>query len=137
MSRRLSTSAGAVRHFRKAEIGWTWIHPDRQRTYVNTETKLLMLTHAFEIWKCIRVELKTDALNERSRNAILRIGARFEGVFRQHMLTDTGRLRDTEDRLLTWLYKASLCYFPLIWVILKRGTSQNRISCWILLLFSV
>lgn len=80
---------------RKAEIGWTWIHPDRQRTYVNTEAKLLMLTHAFETWKCIRVELKTDALNEKSRNAILRIGAKFEGIFRQHMITDTGRLRDT------------------------------------------
>jgi N-acetyltransferase len=82
-------------HNRKAEIGWTWIHPDWQRTYVNTEAKLLMLTHAFETWKCIRVELKTDALNQKSRNAILRIGAKFEGVFRQHMITDSGRLRDT------------------------------------------
>ena len=56
---------------------------------------MLMLTHAFETWNCIRVELKTDALNERSRNAILRIGAKFEGIFRQHMITDSGRLRDT------------------------------------------
>jgi RimJ/RimL family protein N-acetyltransferase len=80
---------------RKAEIGWTWIHPDWQRTYVNTEAKLLMLTHAFEMWNCIRVELKTDALNEKSRKAILRIGAKFEGIFRQHMITDSGRLRDT------------------------------------------
>lgn len=80
---------------RKAEIGWTWIHPDWQRTYINTEAKLLMLTHAFETWNCIRVELKTDALNEKSRNAILRIGAKFEGIFRQHMITDSGRLRDT------------------------------------------
>jgi RimJ/RimL family protein N-acetyltransferase len=80
---------------RKAEIGWTWINPAWQRTYVNTEAKLLMLTHAFETWKCIRVELKTDALNEKSRNAILRIGAKFEGIFRQHMITGTGRLRDT------------------------------------------
>ena len=79
----------------KAEIGWTWIHPDWQRTHVNTEAKLLMLTHAFETWNCIRVELKTDALNEKSRNAILRIGAKFEGIFRQHMITDSGRLRDT------------------------------------------
>lgn len=80
---------------RRAEIGWTWIHPDWQRTYVNTEAKLLMLTHAFETWNCIRVELKTDALNEKSRNAILRIGAKFEGVFRQHIITDSGRLRNT------------------------------------------
>jgi RimJ/RimL family protein N-acetyltransferase len=79
----------------RSEIGWTWIHPDRQRTYVNTEAKLLMLTHAFETWNCLRVELKTDALNEKSRNAILRIGAKFEGIFRQHMITDSGRLRDT------------------------------------------
>lgn len=80
---------------RRAEIGWTWIHPDWQRTYVNTEAKLLMLTHAFEMWNCIRVELKTDALNEKSRNAILRIGAKFEGVLRQHIITDSGRLRNT------------------------------------------
>jgi N-acetyltransferase len=80
---------------RRAEIGWTWIHPDWQRTYINTEAKLLMLTHAFETWNCIRVELKTDALNERSRNAILRIGAKFEGIFRQHIINDSGRLRDT------------------------------------------
>lgn len=80
---------------RKAEIGWTWINPAWQRTYINTEAKLLMLTHAFETWKYIRVELKTDALNEKSRNAILRIGAKFEGIFRQHMITDSGRLRDT------------------------------------------
>ena len=52
----------------RAEIGWTWITPAFQRTAVNTEAKLLMLTHAFETWKCIRVELKTDALNERSRD---------------------------------------------------------------------
>lgn len=80
---------------RKAEIGWTWIDPHWQRTFVNTEAKLLMLSHAFEIWKCIRVELKTDALNEKSRNAVLRIGATEEGVLRNHMITDTGRFRDT------------------------------------------
>lgn len=79
----------------RAEIGWTWINPAWQRTYVNTEAKLLMLTHAFETWKCIRVELKTDALNEKSRSAILRLGAKQEGIFRQHMICDSGRLRDT------------------------------------------
>ena len=79
----------------KAEIGWTWINPKWQRTAVNTEAKLLMLTHAFEIWKAVRVELKTDALNEKSRRAILRLGAKEEGILRQHMFTDTGRLRDT------------------------------------------
>jgi len=80
---------------RRAEIGWTWINPAWQRTAVNTEAKLLMLTHAFEVWKCIRVELKTDVLNERSRNAILRLGAKQEGVFRNHIICDTGRFRDS------------------------------------------
>jgi N-acetyltransferase len=80
---------------RRAEIGWTWINPVWQRTFVNTEAKFLMLTHAFEVWKCIRVELKTDALNEKSRNAILRLGAVQEGILRQHMITDSGRFRDT------------------------------------------
>jgi len=79
----------------RAEIGWTWITPAWQKTYVNTQAKLLMLTHAFETWKCIRVELKTDALNEQSRNAILRLGARQEGIFRQHVICHSGRLRDT------------------------------------------
>ena len=79
----------------RAEIGWTWINPAWQRTAVNTEAKLLMLTHAFEVWRCIRVELKTDVLNDRSRNAILRLGAKEEGVFRNHVICDTGRFRDS------------------------------------------
>ncbi|NOT49471.1 MAG: GNAT family N-acetyltransferase [Acidobacteria bacterium] len=79
----------------RAEIGWTWIDPKWQRSFVNTEVKLLMLAHAFEVWGCVRVELKTDALNEQSRAAILRIGAKEEGILRQHMITDSGRFRDT------------------------------------------
>jgi RimJ/RimL family protein N-acetyltransferase len=80
---------------RKVEIGWTWINPKWQRTVVNTEAKLLMLTHAFEVWKCIRVELKTDANNEKSRNAMKRIGATEEGTLRNHMITEKGRYRDS------------------------------------------
>jgi RimJ/RimL family protein N-acetyltransferase len=80
---------------RRVEIGWTWIARPWQRTRVNTETKYLLLRHAFESLGCIRVEFKTDALNERSRNALLRIGAREEGTFRQHIITSSGRLRDT------------------------------------------
>jgi len=80
---------------RKAEIGWTWINPEWQRTVINTEAKLLMLTHAFETWKCIRVELKTDANNEKSRNAISRIGGVEEGILRNHMITQSGRFRDS------------------------------------------
>jgi N-acetyltransferase len=80
---------------RRVEIGWTWISPDWQRTPINTEAKLLMLQHAFDVWSCQRVELKTDALNEKSRNAMLRIGASEEGVFRKHGITASGRVRDT------------------------------------------
>jgi len=80
---------------RRVEIGSTWIAPAWQRTRVNTEAKYLMLRHAFEVWGCVRVELKTDALNEKSRNAILRIGAKEEGTLRRHVVTWTGRIRDS------------------------------------------
>jgi RimJ/RimL family protein N-acetyltransferase len=79
---------------RRLEIGWTWIGREWQRTVVNTEAKFLMLAHAFEELGCVRVELRTDTLNERSRAAILRIGATEEGVLRKHAITSTGRVRD-------------------------------------------
>ena len=91
-----STRYGNIdRTHRRVEIGWTWIAPAWQRSAINTESKYLLLKHAFETLGCIRVELKTDALNERSRAAILRIGAREEGTFRQHMITASGRIRHT------------------------------------------
>jgi N-acetyltransferase len=80
---------------RRAEIGWTWIGRKWQRTFVNTEAKFLMLRYAFEVWKCVRVELKTDVLNEKSRKAVERLGAKQEGVLRKHIITDSGRFRDT------------------------------------------
>lgn len=80
---------------RRAEIGWTWVAAPFQRTAVNTEAKLLMLRHAFTVWGCARVELKTDSLNTRSREAILRIGATEEGTLRRHMLRADGTWRDT------------------------------------------
>lgn len=80
---------------RRVEIGATWIASPWRRTAVNTEAKYLMLRHAFETLGCIRVELKTDSMNQRSRNAIRRIGASEEGTLRQHMVTWSGRLRDT------------------------------------------
>jgi RimJ/RimL family protein N-acetyltransferase len=80
---------------RRVEIGSTWIAPAWQRTAINTEAKYLMLRHAFEVWQCIRVELKTDALNQKSRHAILRIGAKEEGTLRKHLITWTGRIRDS------------------------------------------
>jgi N-acetyltransferase len=80
---------------RRVEIGWTWLRRDRQRTACNTEAKYLMLRHAFDVLGCLRVELKTDALNEKSRAAILRIGAVQEGILRAHMITASGRVRDS------------------------------------------
>ena len=78
-----------------AEIGWTWLAARAQRTAVNTEAKLLMLTHAFETWRVHRVSLMTDARNERSRQAILRLGARFDGVLRAARPASDGAIRDT------------------------------------------
>ena len=80
---------------RHGEIGWTFVAPAWQRTAVNTEAKYLMLKYAFETLHFIRVELKTDALNTTSRNAILRIGAKEEGIFRNHMICSNGRIRDS------------------------------------------
>jgi RimJ/RimL family protein N-acetyltransferase len=77
------------------EIGWTWLGAAAQRTAVNTEAKLLMLTHAFEEWRVHRVSLMTDSRNERSRNAILRLGARFDGILRAQRPASDGGIRDT------------------------------------------
>src|SRR5579864_8247152 len=91
-----STRYGNIERFHhRLEIGWTWVARDWQRTAVNSEAKYLLLRHAFEALGCMRVELKTDSLNERSRAAILRIGAREEGLFRNHMITASGRIRHT------------------------------------------
>ncbi len=77
----------------RAEIGWTWVGVPWQRSAVNSEAKLLMLDHAFGTWHCHRVEFKTDSLNEQSRAGLLGISATFEGIFRNHMVTHTGRMR--------------------------------------------
>jgi RimJ/RimL family protein N-acetyltransferase len=91
-----STRYGNIeRTHHRVEIGWTWVAREWRRTAVNTEAKYLLLRHAFETLGCIRVELKTDSLNEKSRAAILRIGAREEGIFRNHMITASGRIRHT------------------------------------------
>ncbi len=80
---------------RKLEIGSTWLGRQWQRTAVNTEAKYLLLRHAFEELRFNRVEFKTDVLNEKSRNALLRIGAKQEGIMRKHLITQTGRVRDS------------------------------------------
>jgi N-acetyltransferase len=81
---------------RRLEIGWTWLTPSHQRSGANTEAKLLLLTQAFDVLRAMRVELKTDSLNQKSRTAIARLGAVEEGTFRNHMIIpSTGRVRHT------------------------------------------
>ena len=84
-----------VPQHKRVEIGWTWIGKRWQRTAINTEAKLLMLRHAFGPLACNRVELKTDARNVRSQEAMRRIGATKEGTLRHHMVTSCGHLRDS------------------------------------------
>jgi RimJ/RimL family protein N-acetyltransferase len=91
-----STRFGNIdRGNRRVEIGWTWVGRPFQRSHVNTEAKYLMLRHAFETLGCVRVELKTNVLNRRSRDAMLRIGCVEEGVFRKYQRNDDGTWRDT------------------------------------------
>jgi len=98
-----ATPLGSTRYLslrpehRGLEIGWTWLTRSAWSTGANVEAKLLLLEHAFERLGCMRVEFKTDALNERSRRALAALPAQFEGVFRKHMLAgnDGKRLRDT------------------------------------------
>jgi RimJ/RimL family protein N-acetyltransferase len=80
---------------RSVEIGWTWLTPEAWGTGINVEAKLLMLEHAFERFGCLRVELKTDARNERSRGAMAALPAQFEGVHRKAMLVRGGQRRDS------------------------------------------
>ena len=93
--------AGATRYLnivpkdRGLEVGGTWYGLEFQRTAVNTECKYLLFTHAFETLKCIRVQIKTDGRNVRSQKAIERIGAKKEGVLRNHMILPDGRYRDS------------------------------------------
>jgi len=84
----------AMEH-RRLEIGWTWVGLPFRRSHVNTEAKYLMLRHAFETLSCMRVEFKTSAKNQRSRDAMKRIGCIEEGTLRKHMLRDNGESRDT------------------------------------------
>lgn len=80
---------------RRAEIGFTFLGASWQRTHINTEAKYLMLRHAFEVWGCNRVELLTDERNAKSRNAIQRIGATYEGILRNHMVMRDGFVRNS------------------------------------------
>lgn len=103
-----------------AEIGWTWLAPDAQRTAINTEQKLLMLAHAFEAWRARRISLITDARNARSRAAIERIGARFEGVRRAHFPAADGTIRDSAT------YSLLLAEWPEVKALLTRRLARPR-----------
>jgi RimJ/RimL family protein N-acetyltransferase len=101
VERETGTPVGSTRYLdiqrqhRTLEIGSTWLARRVWRSRVNTECKYLLLRHAFEELKVMRVQLKTDKRNVRSRTAIERLGARFEGILRQHMLVRGGVVRDT------------------------------------------
>jgi len=101
IDKKSNTIAGSTRFmksnlsYKRVEIGFTFLGKSWQRTRINTETKLLMLTHAFEVMNLNRVEFLTDYLNMKSRNAILRLGAKEEGILRNHMVMPDGRVRDT------------------------------------------
>lgn len=80
---------------RKLEIGYTWIVPECRKAFVNPTAKYLMLRHCFETLDCLRVQLKTDDRNEQSKAAILKLGAKFEGVLRKSFVMPDGHVRDT------------------------------------------
>jgi RimJ/RimL family protein N-acetyltransferase len=112
--------ANIERTHKRAEIGWTWLSPRVQRSPLNTEQKYLMLRHAFEAWGLMRVEFKTDSLNEKSRRALARIGAIEEGTLRNHMVTHTGRIRHS-------------VYFSVTdaeWPAVKRGLEDKLARPW-------
>jgi RimJ/RimL family protein N-acetyltransferase len=112
-----TTYLAIERQHRRLEIGSTWITPSHQRSAVNSEAKLLQLTHCFEVLGCNRVEFKTDERNLKSRAAILRIGAKEEGAFRAHMLMSDGHLRTS-------------VYFSVIaseWPALKQALAQKLV----------
>jgi RimJ/RimL family protein N-acetyltransferase len=107
VERRSGRAIGSTRYLtlrpehRGLEIGWTWNAKSAWGSGANAEAKLLLLRHAFETLGCMRVEFKTDALNERSRAALEALPARFEGIFRKHMLVRDGALRDSAYYAIT------------------------------------
>jgi len=80
---------------RRVEIGSTWYRKGVQRTKLNTQCKLMLLTHAFETLACIAVEFRTHAFNHQSRRAVERLGAKLDGILRNHQIAANGTLRDT------------------------------------------
>lgn len=108
----------------EVEIGGTWLAASAQRSAINTEAKLLLLTHAFEHWQVQRVAICTDARNTRSRDAIERVGASFEGVLRRHRMSavdgEAGTMRDTA------MYAIVAAEWPKIAAQLRASLERDR-----------
>jgi RimJ/RimL family protein N-acetyltransferase len=105
---------------RRVEIGSTWYRRNAQRTSLNTQCKLLLLTHAFETLDCIAVEFRTHFFNRPSRNGIVRLGAKLDGVLRSHQRAANGTLRDT------CVYSIIACEWPAVKVNLAWQLSRPR-----------
>jgi N-acetyltransferase len=124
--RETGTPVGSTRYMslrpehRGLEIGYTWNAPSAWSAGVNVEAKYLLLQRAFEELGCIRVEFKTDALNERARGALEALPARFEGIFRSHMLVRDGERRDS-----AW-YAITDAEWPTVQANLERRLSEKR-----------
>jgi RimJ/RimL family protein N-acetyltransferase len=107
---------------RSVEIGWTWLHASAWGTGVNVEAKLLQMRHAFDVWRCRRVEWKTDAANERSCRALEALGATFEGIHRNHML-----VRGDENRDSAW-YSVTDGEWPSVRAHLEARLAQKAVA---------
>lgn len=105
---------------RRLEIGSTWYRARVQRTAINTECKLLLLTHAFEVLNCIAVEFRTSFFNQASRRGIERLGAKLDGILRSHMIHSDGSLRDT------CVYSIVACEWPAVRSHLKWQLERPR-----------
>jgi RimJ/RimL family protein N-acetyltransferase len=108
--------------FRRLEIGSTWYRRSVQRSALNTECKLMLLTHAFEVLGCIAVEFRTHYFNEQSRRAIERLGAKLDGILRNHRLSTDGTLRDT------CVYSIICSEWPTVRSNLRYQLSRSRSS---------
>jgi RimJ/RimL family protein N-acetyltransferase len=124
--RKMGEPVGSTRYMslrpehRGLEIGHTWNAPSTWGAGVNPEAKYLLLRHAFEELGCIRVEFKTDTLNERARSGLEKLPARFEGIFRSHMLVRDGEVRDS-----AW-YAITDAEWPAVRANLERRISAKR-----------
>ena len=119
----MTTYLNIDRPNRRVEIGGTWYRKSAQRTALNTECKLLLLTHAFEEMNCIAVEFRTHAFNQKSRQGIERLGAKLDGILRNHMIMPNGTLRDT------YVYSIIASEWPTVKAHLEYLKEKGQILC--------